>query len=63
MHLSAARAEITPEDLNDWARKIETILAKPEYAGILEDPTRVFNNVTRPGVDKVKPKVWVKYSL
>ena len=45
MHLSAARAEITPEDLDEWARKIETILAKPEYAEIIKDPTRVFNNV------------------
>ena len=45
MHLSAARAEITAEDLAEWARKIETILAKPEYAEIIKDPTRVFNNV------------------
>ena len=45
MHLSAARAEITPEDLADWARKIETILAKPEYAEIINDPSRMFNNV------------------
>ena len=45
MHLSAARAEITPEDLAEWSRKIETILAKPEYADIIKDPTRVFNNV------------------
>ena len=45
MHLSEARAEITPEDLATWAKKIETILVREEYAEILKDPRRVFNNV------------------
>ena len=46
MYLSDARAEITPEDVATWAKKIETILARPDYAAILKDPRRVFNNVS-----------------
>lgn len=49
MELSNARAEVTPADFWEWARKIEAIInANPDLEALLNAPNkleRTFNNV------------------